>query len=75
VGVNTIRMLHAAGAGCLALTAGEVIMLEKDEMIRLADKLGVAIVGIEPLHDLHEHIAGRIEIKPEGRGEPRPRIG
>jgi DUF1009 family protein len=75
VGVNTIRMLHAAGAGCLALTASEVIMLEKDEMIRLADKLGVAIVGIEPLHDLHEHIAGRIEIKPEGRGEPRPRIG
>ncbi len=71
VGTNTIRMLHAAGAGCLALTAGEVIMLEKDEMIRLAEKLGIAIIGIEPLHDVQDHIAGRIELKPDGR----PRIG
>lgn len=64
VGVNTIRTLHAAGAGCLALTAGEVIMLDKDEMIRLADKLGVAIVGIEPLH---EDVLGRIEPKQIGK--------
>lgn len=64
VGVNTIRTLHAAGAGCLALTAGEVIMLDKDEMIRLADKLGVAIVGIEALHD---DVLGRIEPKQLGK--------
>jgi len=48
VGVNTIRMLHAAGGRCLAIAAGDVIMLEKAEMIRLADKLGVSIVGVEP---------------------------
>ncbi|HLP85141.1 MAG TPA: UDP-2,3-diacylglucosamine diphosphatase LpxI [Phycisphaerales bacterium] len=57
VGVNTIRTLHAAGAGCLALAAGEVIMLEKDEMIRLADKFGIAIVGIEPPHDGQHELA------------------
>lgn len=46
VGMNTIRNLHAAGAGCLALAAADVIMLEKDAMIDLADSLGIAIVGV-----------------------------
>ncbi len=46
VGVNTIKALHANGAGCLALAAHDVIMLDKDDMINLADKLGVAIVGV-----------------------------
>ncbi len=57
VGVNTIRTLHAAGAGCLALAAGEVIMLEKDEMVRLADKFGIAIVGVEPLQETERELA------------------
>jgi DUF1009 family protein len=55
VGPNTIRTLHAAGAGCLALAAGEVIMLDKAEMVRLADKLGIAIVGVEPALSLWQH--------------------
>ncbi len=46
VGINTIRNLHAAGGGCLALAAGDVIMLDKEEMIELADSLGIAIVGV-----------------------------
>jgi UDP-2,3-diacylglucosamine hydrolase len=54
VGVNTIRTLHAAGAGCLALSAGEVIMLEKDDMVRLADKFRIAIVGVQPALQLHD---------------------
>jgi hypothetical protein len=65
VGVNTIRTLHAAGAGCLALSAGEVIMLQKSEMIRLADKLGMAIVGVEPLQQLWQQGGDVLaEIKP-----------
>ncbi len=52
VGINTVRTLHAAGAGCLALAAGDVIMLEKSEMIALADKLGICIVGVEPTSSL-----------------------
>ncbi|MCX5689957.1 MAG: LpxI family protein, partial [Planctomycetota bacterium] len=50
VGVNTIRNLHAHGGTCLALAAGDVIMLDKEEMIRLGDRLGVAIVGVDSLH-------------------------
>jgi UDP-2,3-diacylglucosamine hydrolase len=46
VGVNTIKNLHAHGGGCLALAASDVIMLDKREMIRLADRLGIAIVGV-----------------------------
>ncbi len=48
VGPNTLRNLHAAGGRCLALAAGDVIMIDKPEMIALADRLGVAIVGVSP---------------------------
>jgi DUF1009 family protein len=46
VGVRTIENLAAAGGGCLALAAGDVIMLEKEKMIDAADEMGVAIVGV-----------------------------
>lgn len=46
VGLNTLERLHHNGGGCLALAAEDVIMIEKQEMIRLADKLGIAIVGV-----------------------------
>lgn len=47
VGVNTIKTLHAAGGTCLALMAGEVIMLDKPELLDLADALGVSVVGVQ----------------------------
>jgi DUF1009 family protein len=46
VGVNTITKLHENGGRCLALAAGDVIMVDKPAMIELADRLGVAIVGV-----------------------------
>lgn len=48
VGINTIRNLYDHGGRCLALAAGDVIMVDKAEMIALADQLGVAIVGVAP---------------------------
>lgn len=70
VGLNTIRTLHHAGGRCLALSAGECIMLDKAEMIRLADRLGVAIVGVEPALKLRDLPAGTLaEIKPGAVGE------
>jgi len=48
VGTGTLRNLAASGASCLALAAGDVIMLDKAEMIRLADQLGIAVVGVSP---------------------------
>jgi len=46
VGEETIRALHDAGARCMALAAGDVILLDKPATIALADRLGVAIVGV-----------------------------
>src|SRR5262245_17390398 len=54
VGINTIKNMHANGAGCLALAAGDVIMLDKLEMIDLADRYGIAVVGMPPAHAPHE---------------------
>ena len=47
VGVQTIEKLKAAGAVCLMLTPGKVMMLDKPKVIEAADKLGIAIVGFE----------------------------
>jgi len=46
VGVNTIHNLYEHGGRCLALAAGDVIMIDKPQMLALADELGVAIVGV-----------------------------
>lgn len=48
VGVKTIENLYQAGARCLALAAGDVIMIDKDDVLRLADELGIAVVGVPP---------------------------
>ena len=46
IGMDTIRNLHAAGGRCIAVTAGDVIILDKPQTISLADELGIAIVGM-----------------------------
>jgi len=46
VGVQTLENMHRAGGRCLALAAGDVIMLDRAEMLAKAEELGVAIVGI-----------------------------
>ena len=46
VGPETIRALADAGAGCAALEAGGVIILDKPTTLALADELGVAVVGV-----------------------------
>jgi len=58
VGVNTIKNLHAHGGRCLALAADDVIMLDKQEMIDLADKLGIAVVGVAAAQALRMAEAG-----------------
>lgn len=46
VGVLTLENMHRAGGRCLALAAGDVIMLDRAEMLAKAEELGIAIVGI-----------------------------
>lgn len=50
VGLTTLERLHAAGGRCLALASGDVIMIDRDQMIERADQLGIAIVGVPVSH-------------------------
>ena len=45
VGLSTIETMIAAGASCLSITTGKTLIFDRDEMIRLADKNKIAIVG------------------------------
>lgn len=46
IGLQTIEGLKAAGAGCLAIDAGRVILLEKAKVLAAADAAGIAVVGV-----------------------------
>ncbi len=46
VGLNTIQILKEAKAAALAVEAGKTILLEKEDMIKLADKEKICIIGI-----------------------------
>ncbi len=45
VGVPTIETMITAGATCLSVTAGKTLIFDREEMISLADKNGISIVG------------------------------
>jgi UDP-2,3-diacylglucosamine hydrolase len=45
IGVPTIETMIAAGATCLSVTAGKTLIFDRDQMLALADKNGIAIVG------------------------------
>ncbi|MDY6855197.1 MAG: UDP-2,3-diacylglucosamine diphosphatase LpxI [Thermodesulfobacteriota bacterium] len=46
VGMGTVRSLKESRASALAIEAGRTIILDKDEMIKYADKAGISIVAI-----------------------------
>jgi UDP-2,3-diacylglucosamine hydrolase len=45
VGVHTIETMKAAGASCLALDTDRCLVLDGDEVFRMADEAGIAIVA------------------------------
>ncbi len=47
VGERTIKMLRRSGASALAFQAGRLLMLNREKTIALADRYGIAIVGID----------------------------
>lgn len=47
IGVQTIDRLRAAGAGCLAVAAGKVILTDKPELLAAAEDARIAVVGYE----------------------------
>jgi DUF1009 family protein len=48
VGVDTIENLHKAGARVLAIEADKTIVVDQADVVRLADRYGIAIVALAP---------------------------
>jgi DUF1009 family protein len=46
VGLQTVEALREAGAACLVLEAGRVILLEKEKVLAAAEAAGIAVVGL-----------------------------
>jgi DUF1009 family protein len=46
VGVGTLRTMHESGGRVLAVESEKTIVLDRDEFVALADKLGIAIVAL-----------------------------
>ena len=46
IGVETIEQLSKAGAGCIALGAGRVILIDKPKVLEAATKAKIAVVGV-----------------------------
>ena len=47
VGPETIRDLAAGGGKCLVIEAGKTLILDKPQTLDLANRLGVAVVGLQ----------------------------
>jgi DUF1009 family protein len=45
IGLKTIQVMHQAGASCLAIDAGRCLLLERDEIFRVADEFGISIIA------------------------------
>lgn len=46
IGIDTVQTMREAGARVLAVEADQTILLNRDEVIELADKIGLAIVSL-----------------------------
>ena len=46
IGAQTIETMHAAGARALIIEAGKAVVFDREEMVALADKYGIAIVAL-----------------------------
>ncbi len=47
IGAKTIVALRKAGVSALSYQAGRIVMLDRDKVIAAADRLGIAITGID----------------------------
>jgi DUF1009 family protein len=48
IGVTTIENLHRAGARVLAIEAGQTIVIDKPDVVALADRYGMSIIALPP---------------------------
>jgi len=57
IGMQTIQTMRESGVRVLAIESGKTILLDGDDVIQLADKLGIAIVSLN---------AGEVELRAVG---------
>lgn len=48
IGVQTVGVLGEVGGGVLAVERGRSVLLEKEELLAVADRLGVSVVAVSP---------------------------
>ncbi|MCK4871954.1 MAG: UDP-2,3-diacylglucosamine diphosphatase LpxI [Phycisphaerales bacterium] len=48
IGVQTVENVQRAGGRCIAVAAGDVIIIDKPDALKRADELGIAVVGVVP---------------------------
>ncbi len=48
IGSETVRAMIDAGAEALAFEAGRTLVLERTQLIEIANENGITLVGIEP---------------------------
>jgi DUF1009 family protein len=51
VGPDTVTNAHAAGLSGIAIEAGRALVLEREQLVAAADRLGLFVIGIEPGQD------------------------
>ncbi len=47
VGIETIKSMKAAGASVLAVEAGRVIVVNRKEVVNMADSVGISVMGFD----------------------------
>lgn len=45
IGLRTIRKMHSVNATAVSVEAGRTLLLEKDELLAEADRIGISVVG------------------------------
>jgi hypothetical protein len=48
IGPETVRRAEQAGLAGIAVESGGTLILDRDEMVRLADAAGLFVLGLEP---------------------------
>ena len=46
IGLQTIEQLKKHGIGGIAVEAGGILLIERDAVVKMADKEGIFIIGI-----------------------------
>ena len=73
VGVQTIDTMHRSGVKVLAVEAGKTVVFDREEMIALADRLGISVTALgDGKNEQHETRVRGQESKQERQISPAP---